>query len=168
MQCQNCKEHIATIHLTEITDGHRQETHLCQLCAQKEGLAIKSQIPLNELLSTLLAAQSESVDEPQSSEETVMGMEACPSCGMTLNRFRKESLLGCPNDYDVFDKQLSIIIEKSHNGNTCHCGKVPAKTPAEGKKQIDLMALRKQLDEAVKFEDYEKAATIRDEIGRLQ
>ena len=30
------------------------------------------------------------------------------------------------------------------------------------------MNLRKQLDEAVKYEDYEKAAMLRDEIGHLE
>ncbi len=59
MQCQNCKQHSATIHLTEISNGQRTETHLCEQCAQKQGLAVKNQIPLNELLSTLLAVQCE-------------------------------------------------------------------------------------------------------------
>ena len=59
MQCQFCKQHAATIHMTEITDGQRTETHLCEQCAQQQGLAIKSQLPLNELLSSLLAAQGQ-------------------------------------------------------------------------------------------------------------
>jgi protein-arginine kinase activator protein McsA len=40
--------------------------------------------------------------------------------------------------------------------------------PDDSKKQIDLLGLRKRLDAAVKAEDYETAAKLRDEINRLQ
>ena len=56
MQCQICKQNTATIHLTEIIEGQRNETHLCETCAQKQGVAVKAQIPLNELLGSLLSA----------------------------------------------------------------------------------------------------------------
>ena len=167
MQCQNCKQHIATIHLTEITNGQREETHLCQMCAQEQGLTVKSQIPLNELLSTLLAAQSETEDDVQVTSETPDDSVVCPACGMSMSRFRKESLLGCSYDYDLFDDQLKNVIQRSQNGSLEHCGKVPSRSPAEGKKQVEMINLRKQLEDAVKYEDYEKAAMLRDQIGRL-
>ena len=59
MQCEICKTNTATVHLTEIIDGHRSESHLCQSCAQKEGVTIKSQLSLNELLSSLIAAHQQ-------------------------------------------------------------------------------------------------------------
>ena len=57
MQCQVCRKKEATIHLTEITDGVRSEMHLCGHCAQEEGIAVKSQLSINELLSGLLSTQ---------------------------------------------------------------------------------------------------------------
>jgi len=166
MQCQCCKEHTATIHLTEINNGQRLETHLCESCAQKQGLAVKNQIPLNELLSTLLAVQPDSkgtgiLEGPDADT-------ACPSCGMTLRRFQKEVLLGCPFDYEFFDSSLRTIIEKSQGGKTTHCGKVPSKLPTDSKKQIDIVNLQNQLDMAVRNEDYETAAKLRDQIKKLQ
>ena len=56
MQCEFCQSREATIHLTEITDGVRTETHMCEQCAQEHGVGSKNYIPLNELLSNLLAA----------------------------------------------------------------------------------------------------------------
>jgi protein arginine kinase activator len=167
MQCQSCKQNTATIHLTEIQDGQRYETHLCESCAHQQGLAVKNQIPLNELLSTLLAVQSEHypTDGP---DDTIVDDAECPHCGMTLKRFRKELLLGCPCDYEVFDKALSPIIGKAQAQNTVHRGKVPSKVPDDTKQHIDLLGLRKRLDAAVKAEDYETAAKLRDEINRLQ
>jgi protein arginine kinase activator len=167
MQCQHCKEHTATIHLTEINNGQRIETHLCESCAREQGLAVKNQIPLNELLSTLLAIQG----PPQGAsggDDIMLDDIECPFCGMTLKRFRKELLLGCAHDYDVFGKVLQPIIERSQGGNTTHQGKVPSKVPADRKKQVGLVSLRRQLDVAVKAEDYEKAAELRDKIKRLQ
>ena len=163
MQCQDCNEHTATIHLTEISSGNRQERHLCQDCAQKQGLAVKNQIPLNELLTTLLAAQGDA-DEQTISADPLETDKECPLCGMTLQRFRKESLLGCANDYEVFEETLKHIIEKSQGGNTSHCGKVPSHVPTDTQDQIKLMALRQELEAAVKAEDYEKAAQLRDQI----
>ena len=164
MQCQSCQKNEATVHLTEINDGVRTEMHLCEQCAQEEGVAVKSQIPLNELLSCLLAAQPGDTDISGDSEQK----SACPNCGFTLDRFRKEALLGCPHDYEIFEKSLLPLIEKAHDGKTSHCGKVPSKTPVDSRKQIEIMALRQQLEIAVKNEDYELAAELRDKINRAE
>ena len=77
MQCQSCHKNEATVHLTEINDGVRTETHLCEQCAQEEGIAVKSQIPLNELLSSLLAAQPEDSGSFSEAEQ----QRECPNCG---------------------------------------------------------------------------------------
>jgi protein arginine kinase activator len=167
MQCQCCKNHTATIHLTEISNGQRLETHLCESCAQKQGLAVKNQIPLNELLSTLLAVQPDFKKQLGETEGFAVDTP-CPSCGMTLRRFQKEVVLGCPYDYEFFEKSLDPIIEKSQGGNMAHCGKVPSKLPRDSKKQIDIVNLKKQLESAVKNEDYETAAKLRDRIKKLQ
>lgn len=162
MLCHTCKERTATIHLTEITNGQRVETHLCQECAQQQGLAIKAQIPLNELLSTLLSTQKQAAGA--GTAEAGLPNKACPDCGMTLVRFSKESLLGCANDYKVFEDELLPLIERSHNGKSWHCGKVPTHASDEEKKDIRLRHLQRELDAAIKNEDYETAARLRDEI----
>jgi len=167
MLCQYCKKQSATIHLTEIQNGHREETHLCEGCAEHQGLSVKSQIPLNELLSTLLSAQGQAKSGPKD-EDSTGGGTACPSCGMTLKEFGKKSLLGCPADYDLFREPLEPLIEKSQAGHNRHCGKVPSRTPAPAKYQIELAQLHKDLDAAVRAEDYESAAALRDRIKQLQ
>ena len=164
MHCQICKKSEATIHLTEITDGVRTELHLCEHCAQKQGIAAKSQMPLNELLSNLLASQPLD-DELFGPSESQL---ACPHCGFTLDQFRKEAALGCPYDYEVFEKSLLPLIKKAHDGQAAHCGKVPSKIPKDTKKQIELANMRQQLEAAVKAEDYELAAKLRDKINRSE
>lgn len=163
MKCQKCKDNIATIHLTEIIDGQRSEMHLCQSCAQNEGVAVKSQIPLNELLNSLLAAETEELPVPEIKDS----LDACPYCGMTWEKFKKKALLGCPNDYQVFAAELDGIIKRAHGGHLEHIGKVPTHAGDGVKKQIVLLNLRKHLADALKREDYETAAKIRDEMNNL-
>jgi protein arginine kinase activator len=163
MLCQICNKNQATIHLTEIVDGARTEMHTCEQCAIEQGITVKSQMPINELLGNLLALQP--------AEDDLLGEEkeaSCPHCGFTLNQFREEAVLGCPHDYDFFEEKLAPLITKAHDGHTTHCGKIPSKTPGETKKKMELTFLNRQLNAAIKKEDYEKAARIRDEINKKE
>ena len=160
MQCQICNENEATIHLTEIAEGQRSEMHVCEQCAIEQGIAVKSQMPINELLSNLLNAQPADDEFFEALEEE----KSCPHCGFSLSGFRKEALLGCPHDYEVFEKLLRPLIKKAHDGKATHCGKVPSKVPVETRKQIELLNMRQQLEGAVQAEDYELAAELRDKI----
>jgi protein arginine kinase activator len=164
MQCQICNKRTATIHLTEITDGVRTEMHICENCAAEQGVAPHNQLSINELLSNLLAAQP-SDDElfGPSADDTV-----CPNCGFDLSRLRKEGTLGCPYDYEILEEALLPLIERAHNGATRHCGKVPTKIPTETRNLVELSDLRRKLDAAVRNEDYELAAELRDKIRQLE
>ena len=162
MLCQICEKNDATVHLTEIHDGVRSELHVCELCAQEEGIAAKGQIPLNELLSGLLSTQPSDNELFGRADQT-----ACPQCGFTLEEFKKTGLLGCPGDYEVFESSLRPLLERAHNWHTRHCGKVSSRLPADAKKQCAIAALQSRLEAAVKTENYEEAARLRDEVEKL-
>lgn len=138
--------------------------HICENCAAEQGVASQSQMSINELLSHLLAVQPSDEEIFGASEKDV----ACPSCGFTLDRLRKEGSLGCPMDYNVFEAALVPLIERAHNGKSTHCGKVPTKVPTDTRKFVELSSLRRQLEEAVKGEDYELAARLRDQMKKMQ
>lgn len=164
MQCQNCKKNEATVHLTEIHEGVRKEMHLCQLCAEEQGIAIKTNMPISELLSGLLASQpsEEELADPFDS------VASCGNCGFTMEQFSKESVLGCPDDYEALEDELLPLIKKVHNGNSVHSGKIPKNTESHKKDELRIMALKKELDHAVMIEDYETAAELRDKIKELE
>ncbi len=163
MQCQVCQKKTATIHLTEITNGVRQEVHMCEQCAIEQGVTAKNQLSVNELLSQLLASQPSDDELNGPSEET-----CCPECGFVLKQFRKHGVLGCPNDYEIFEKELLPLIESAHGGRSRHCGKVPAKLPESTRQEIELSSLRDKLNAAVAQEDYEEAARLRDRIQDIE
>ncbi len=163
MRCQICEKRDATIHLTEITNGEKIDMHLCETCAQEQGIAVKSQIPIKELLSNLLAVQPTDEDFADPTDKQTI----CPNCGITIEQFQKQGVLGCPYDYEVFAKQLEPLIAKAHNNRTVHCGKVPARAPEDIKHQMKRLELKQKLDDAVRVEDYELAARLRDELNQF-
>jgi protein arginine kinase activator len=164
MQCQICHKNEATIHLTEITAGSRTEMHICEQCAAQQDINVKSHIPINELLSNLLAS-APSDEEIHGPADTT---EICPNCGITLGQFSSDGLLGCPYDYEFFDKELTPLVARAHNGNTNHRGKVPSRAPREIKSQMEMFELRRRLQDALEDEDYELAAKLRDNIKKYE
>ena len=162
MKCDNCNN-PATVHLTEIKHGKKIEKHLCEQCAaQNEGLPVKSHTPINELLTNFVMAHSGLQKE--------VG-HACENCGITWAEFRQGGLFGCANDYQVFEKDLTPLLQRAHEGATHHVGKVPTRRGGSGvpmKRQIDLTKLRKELAKAVEAEDYERAAKLRDQIRQAE
>lgn len=163
MKCDNCKN-TATVHLTEIKSGKKIEKHLCEQCAaQSEGFPVKSHTPINELLTNFVMAHSGIQKEADAT---------CPTCGMTYAEFRQNGLLGCPNDYQLFERDLTPLLQRAHEGATHHVGKVPTRRGGTGvpaaKRQVDVTKLRRELAKAVEVEDYEKAAKLRDQIRQAE
>jgi protein arginine kinase activator len=160
MLCQKCKKNQATVHLTDIVKEEKHERHLCDECAQAENVTIKSHTPINELLASFVMNQAGAQE---------LADLKCELCGTTFVEFRNNGLLGCPNDYDVFEEALLPLLERAHGeGATHHVGKAPSgRTEESDTRQRDLQLLRRQLNEAVESEDYEAAAEIRDKIKTL-
>ncbi|MEM9083749.1 MAG: UvrB/UvrC motif-containing protein [Planctomycetota bacterium] len=83
---------------------------------------------------------------------------------MTFAQFRETGLLGCPACYRAFEKHLSPLLERAHDGGINHIGKVPARAGTSIDRQQRIALLRRQLDEAITAEEYERAAAVRDEL----
>jgi protein arginine kinase activator len=162
MKCDNCNK-TATVHLTEIKGGKKIEKHLCEQCAaQNEGLPVKSHMPINELLTNFVMAHS-----GMQKEQAL----TCEHCGVTWTEFRQNGLLGCANDYTVFERELTPLLKRAHEDQTHHVGKVPTRRGGTGvpvKRQVDLTKLRRELQKAVEAEDYERAAKLRDQIRQAE
>lgn len=161
--CEGCKK-PATVHLTEISGGKKVEKHYCDSCPKLVGetLGQKSHLPINELLSNFVLQHSAS---PKDASAT------CESCGQAWPEFKQSGLLGCENDYVVFERELGPIIQRAQEGAQHHVGKVPARRAAGAivpKKRIDVARLKRELSKAVEAEDYERAAKIRDQIRQAE
>jgi len=154
--CQLCDKK-AIVHLTEISNGQQIERHLCQQCAQKEGITVKAHEPISKLLHDLVEAQEESHKLKELH---------CPQCDLSWSDFRKRGLLGCSNDYLAFGKTLETLIERTQGSGVTHVGRIPKCARGNLGRQVQLLRLRQDLQTAVESEDYEAAARLRDEIRK--
>jgi protein arginine kinase activator len=169
MICQLCKKSVATVHVTEVLDvalGNPavamsyREQHVCEDCAQNMDLphsasAKKTMADIWKLLQ--LSAQ----------QTRKKGGPVCPSCGMSLDEFRKKGRLGCPKDYEVFKSHIGDLLERVH-GARVHTGRLPGASEAELQKLQRQTELRHLLEVAIREEAYENAAQLRDEIKALE
>lgn len=158
MLCQRCKKSTATVHVTDLV-GEPKELHLCEECAEEEGIRVKSSVPINTILEDFIKHQVASQE---------MSDLTCPECGISFLQFRQQGVLGCPHDYDAFEKALMPMIAQAHEGATRHVGKVPNKASSTQKKQHLVIKLRRELQEAVEQENYEAAARLRDQLKELE
>jgi protein arginine kinase activator len=153
VKCQSCSK-PATVHLTDIVNGHKKETHLCEECAEKQQLLKDQDLNLSAILQTVLPPHL----GPPADE---LNRLTCPVCGIKYMEFKAEGRLGCPHDYNVFRGALTPLLERIHRAAQ-HVGKVPHNAEHNQARQAEIVELRRQLRSAVEAEAYEEAARLRD------
>jgi protein arginine kinase activator len=164
MKCQHC-EKPATFHITELTGPKPVELHLCEIHAK---LYLMQPDQANAQAPTLANVLSQQLNVSQTAEELAkLDQRACPQCGITFFEFRNQGRLGCPHDYVFFEQELDPLISNIH-GATQHAGKRPKRGDRGTDRQTDLIRLRKELEKAVKREDYEEASQLRDRIRGIE
>ena len=156
--CQRCHQARATVHITDTTPKKR-ELHLCEDCAEKEGVIVKQHHTTNQVLQEFIKQKT----GPHKLDDV-----ACPKCGITFREFQMSGQLGCPHDYVAFREVLTPLIERAHENATQHVGKVPRTAGSTVQRHADMLRLRRELEQAVKAENYELAARVRDEIRALE
>ena len=153
-QCGDCTK-AATIHLTQILDNKIHKVDLCDDCPYKQSVTDPEGFSLADFLlkppSSLIADQS----------------LKCEACGFTPVDFKKTGRFGCPQCYDTFKDILQPMLENMHK-DTVHRGKIPEKALARLSRKRRLDQLESDLNEAVKEENYEEAARIRDLVSQAK
>lgn len=165
MYCEECKQRPATVHLTQMYNGKKVETHLCETCAAQKGafmFDVASNFSIPNLLGSLFGSNFNIPDV-----KAPLQVGICPNCGMNLSDIRNTGRLGCSECYTAFEKELEPTLRRVH-GNSQHVGKVPARGGEKVMVKKKIENLKQQLQQAVAAEDYEKAAEIRDTIKDIE
>lgn len=153
-QCSNCKK-PATIHLTQIINNKIHKVDLCEDCPYKKGVTD----PEGFSLADFLLKPPASIGGDQSLQ--------CEACGFTPADFKKTGRFGCPHCYETFKQILEPMLSNMHK-DVVHRGKVPEKALARMSRKRRLDQLESDLQEAVKLENYEEAARLRDLIAQTK
>lgn len=92
--------------------------------------------------------------------------KSCPHCKRTYSSFQKIGKLGCAKCYEAFKEPMKTTLRQIHQ-NSKHTGKIPAGSAKELKLKKQYEDLKAALAQAVKEEDYEKAAKLHKELKSL-
>ena len=89
-----------------------------------------------------------------------------------IRKLQKTGHVGCADCYDVFGDELFPLIRRIH-GNTTHCGKNSDRTVQKAEKheptkEEKIAQLKNELDAAVKEQNFERAAELRDTIKGME
>jgi protein arginine kinase activator len=168
MKCQVCQQKPASIRVTELREDPKappgpagtliEEQELCEACAKGLDLPYAPvQVALLDVWK-LLQSGVVKADVPT---------QSCPECGWTLTDFRTKGRLGCPRDYEVFREHIDDLLERIHNASEHH-GRLPGRPEAARSAQADVETLREELADAIRAEEYERAAELRDRLHALE
>jgi len=169
VKCHRCHKRKATVKIVRIIGGEAHSIYLCDKCAAEVSPYHKQALSLQEAIEKVLAQllEKQTTSEEGEPEEAVPDIE-CPSCGTTLEEYRKTFMMGCSECYKTFGSFIEGQLKRLH-GSTRHVGQAPPPV----RKQVDdleatVSALKKELAEAVSAEDFERAAKLRDRIRHLR
>ena len=178
--CDVCQSRDAEVFLTQIVEGKMQKVNLCKECSKDRGVEDPTGFALTELLAGLgTSVETEKPSAPPHQPplvgDTISGPSMaltttpatkCPVCGFTQADFKKTGRLGCSTCYQTFNDSLGNLLKAMHKG-TAHTGKMPSNLVRRRECAERLKTLQKELHKAVEEENYENAASLRDQIKKL-
>ncbi len=149
MNCDSCGRTDPIYHYTVFRDNRVVEVHICDECKQKQGMYQlhhdddSDDEGTENLLDSLIHTRKE--------DEQGVYERRCEKCGTTYREVVSENLLGCANCYRVFADTLE------EDGR-----------PDSDSQVRYLKTLKRELNEAVRMELFEKAAEIRDKLREFE
>ncbi|MGC9315269.1 MAG: UvrB/UvrC motif-containing protein [bacterium] len=142
--CQACKENEINLRCVIVINGVSEEQFLCQECARKAGIEEQNKMTRKTAKEFVYSGKKK--------------FPTCSACKRSYNQFLKTGMLGCPECYKTFETYLRDILKGIHSVSY-HKGRGPG-----NERTMDIAQLKWKLSEAVREEDFELAARIRDEI----
>ncbi len=175
MKCDICEKSEATIHIQEVVNNNNKSMHICEKCAKKYGFSnelvdigfhlinfLQNFKPLKKNNKNIINKKNKKDLQPE--DESII---RCSQCNTTYDDFLRIGKLGCAFCYTAFREHIKPIIRRIH-GKIIHKGNVPEKYRKQLKSERNLLSLNNRLKSAVKREDFETAADIRDEVKKIK
>ena len=166
MICEKCKKNKASVFYEENINGTVTSYSLCRECANEldKGGDLSDLFALpylhsfgGGLLNGLFLGK----------EGSVANEEVCPLCNSSFSDLQKTGKAGCHECYKTFEDKLKGAIRSIH-GNGEHTGRSPAKFKRSHENETKLNDLKLRLKDAISEENFELAASLRDEIRSLE
>lgn len=161
MLCQNCHKNLASVRYAEVVDGKVSDLRLCQDCLAAREESVSPGFEFSKPSPFLGKKKDLSVNEVTEADAT------CTACATTLQELMDTGKVGCSICYESFPAELEALMEGIHIALT-HRGKIPRLDDARVRVRSELQTKRTLLKTALSMENYEDAASLRDEIRALE
>lgn len=179
MLCEHCNENEANVKYTQIVNGVKKQMNLCDKCAKELGFLgmdfnLEMPIDFSGFFGDLLNEYEENEFMPTIAMQKTL---TCDKCGLTFDEFLDSGKFGCDHCYRVFENKIDPILKRLHGSNRYIGRNVKindennVETEARTKDETNadkINQLKKELKQKIKEEKYEEAATLRDEIKKLE
>lgn len=166
--------------MTQIVSGEMTELILCAICAKDRGLldpqslafaekffpdAIKEKI--DNIVRDLAPKQDLQAFSNHGTNPDKDMLVYCPSCNFTLVELSDTGRLGCPDCYTIFAMELDEVLA-AQNFTETSLEKSSSMISPKLNCAAQINSLESKLQSAIKCEDFEQAAQLRDEITQLK
>jgi protein arginine kinase activator len=165
MLCERCQSKDAAVRMLDVkwsgNDHAVKATQLCLACARASGIGLPHAQGFTAVVQLLAQGLLPAAAGAKSAKTTAAASDddlACPHCGWTLRDLRQTNRFGCPRDYEVFGEVVEDLLERLQ-GQAQHC---------DLSEESALDRLAGEMREAVRREDYEAAARMRDQLRTLE
>ncbi len=155
MKCEKCNEREATFFYSSNYNGKKSERHLCAHCAREEGFG--------EMLSPARVFDDAFDSMFQDFFSPIRSFMSIPSFDLFGRGLHSIMAPTLPRLHIVLDENERSTSQPMEESET----KIPSEMDESVRMAREKAALKAQLEEAVKAEDYEKAIVLRDKLREL-
>ena len=166
MLCQNCGKNEATTHIKQVIYGDTAERHLCSECAEHLGYGDAFSgfgFNISGLFGNFFGDAVHSLNTPRK-------VTRCAKCGYSFNDIVRDGRVGCAECYKTFYNELKPSIQRIH-GQVHHNGKIASTVEPVNEQEnsvSEVEELKSKMEEAIKTQNFELAAQLRDKIKELE
>ncbi len=157
---------MATLKYTEVVDGKAYARNICDMCLRDLqgdaaiGFELGGDAPSPKHMGG--EAQASPVTDLAPTSDSV-----CSVCGTRLSEAMQTGRVGSAACYAEFRSQLEPLLRSKHPA-LIHRGKAPGQHAGQDSVLRQLQTKRALLRSALKMENYEEAAALRDDINTLE
>ena len=162
MLCDGCKKQEANIVLHLISNGQQSMRSLCMDCARK---AHGEMVQAFSTMGLRADGLQQMVEAQETEEKLRLPKMICSTCRTPYEDIDHNTVFGCTGCYSAFH-QLVIDYLSGLRGTPEPESAPQANTQTVVRLSLD--DLRQRLAAAVREEDYEQAASLRDQLRQLE
>lgn len=170
MICERCKMRLATLKYTEVINGKAMTRNICETCLKEiqgdaaVGFEMAGDAPTPKGVFAEMAAEA---NPAAGAGVSVVPDKSCDFCGTKLSEVLRSGLVGSAACYEAFRDELAPVLREQHVA-VMHRGKSPHVSDEREHLRRDLQSKRGMLRSALRSENYEEAARLRDAIRDVE